>query len=132
MKTKVENVDDAIKLLRENGEYVHIVYFGGRKFYQVSNCKESMMKSRPNVKGPSWKYSNSHFDNGKWWTNYTASSLVSYAKSRFCGGNHWSSSVKEFRHRNNRTQTKKLINSGEFDDFSPNKLAKDEDIWNWD
>lgn len=131
MAKRVENIDQAIELIRSKGEYVHIVYFGGRKFYQLSNCKVANMKNRPNVRGPSWKYSQWHAEDGKWWTNYTGASLVAYAKSRY-GGNHWNPSVKEFRHKNNRAKTKELIQSDDFDSFSPKKLAKDENIWNWD
>lgn len=42
------------------------------------------------------------------------------------------SGMKEFRHRNNRAQTKQDIHRENFDSFSKNKLRKDENSWNWD
>ena len=40
--------------------------------------------------------------------------------------------TKEFRHRNNRAQTRQDIHNENFDSFFQKKLRRDENIWNWD
>jgi hypothetical protein len=127
----IENLDDAIKYFRSKGDFVHIVYFGGRKFIQLSNSKHPQSNPRPNVKGPSWKWSRFCAKDGIYWGNYTPTSFVSYAKC-VTSGQPWNKNVKYFRHRNNRAKTKSLIDSENYDALDPKSLAKDENIWNWD
>jgi hypothetical protein len=130
-KHKINSIEDAVKFVRQKGYFVHVVYFGGRKFYQVSDCKRAILKNRPNVKGSSWKNSQSHFEDGHHWTNYTPQSFMSFVSS-WTSPEPWNSTVKEFRHRNNRAKTKELMNSENYDTLGPKSLAKDENIWNWD
>jgi len=46
--------------------------------------------------------------------------------------NNIKKNVKQQRHERNRAKTRQLIEKEEFDAFYYNKLAKDDDIWNWD
>lgn len=130
-KHKINSIEDAIKIVRQKGYFVHIVYFGGRKFYQVSDCKKAILKNRPNVHGSSWKRSQTHFENGHHWTNYTPASFINHV-SGWISAQPWNASIKEARHKNNRAKTKELMNSEKFEDLGPKELAKDSNSWYYD
>jgi len=61
--------------------------------------------------------------------------LVKMAKAYSSENNHNTAikkPLKHFRHRNNRSRTRQDLHAERFDNFSRNKLRRDENPWNWD
>ena len=58
--------------------------------------------------------------------------IIKWANAYLSRNNPVRKNTKEFRHRNNRAQTRQDIHNENFDSFFQKELRRDENIWNWD